>query len=528
LYSGIVLLRILNTLLTFVLLGLSLATLADDSVLIIANAGEPETLDPHRYNLRLEETLLNDLFLGLTTFDAEGNIVPGVARHWQTSSDGLTWTFYLDATAKWSDGTRLVAQDFVYSLQRLQDPKTAASLAYFMGMIENATAINAGSLPITDLGVVAIDDRTLQISLEKPYPYLLERLLYPTAFPVPRHVIATVGDAWIKPEHWVSNGAYTLKSWVPQASIELEANPHFVEPAAISRVRYVPVINEQAAYNRYRSDELHVIPSFPVGNLERLKRQSSEDLRLSPLLSMFYLVFNTQSAPLDNVIVRQALSLAVDQDILVDKVLRNGARAEVSFAPSMLTGYSGPPLPHHEVAFSKRIAQAKALLKSQGYGADNPLRLELRHLNSLENKKISLAVSGMWKNIGVFTELRQGDVRSHFSDLRQGKFQVGWAGWVGENNAEHYLSLLKSDIGLVNYGRFSNSTFDALMNQAQRQATTADRNNLLLSAEQVALHFYAVVPLYSGAVRRLVHADLSGWHENPRDMHPSRYLSWKP
>lgn len=376
--------------------------------------------------------------------------------------------------------------------------------------------------------MVALNDQTLQIILGKPYPYLLERLLYPTAFPVPRHVIATVGGAWIKPEHWVSNGAYTLKSWVPQASIELQANPHFTDPAAISRIRYVPVINEQAAYNRYRNDELHVILSFPVGNLARLRDASTADLRLSPLLSMFYLVFNTQPAPLDNVIVRQALSLAIDQDILVDKVLRTGARAEISFAPSMLSDYSAPPLPHHDTTFTNRIAQAKALLKSLGHDTDNPLKLELRHLSSLENKKVSLAVSGMWKRIGVVTELRQADVRSHFSDLRQGKFQVGWVGWVGENNAEHYLGLLKSDLGLVNYGRFSNTTFDTLMNQAQRQATAQDRNKLMLSAEEVALHFYPVVPLYSGAVRRLVHPDLLGWHENPRDMHPSRYLSWKP
>lgn len=497
---------------------------ASRDMLLIANTGEPLTLDPHRYNLRLEETLLNDLFMGLTTFNAAGEIVPGAAARWEASEDGMVWTFYLKPELRWSDGTPLTADDFVFAFRRLQNPETAASLAYFMNMLANAEAINSGQMPPEKLGVRAIDSTTLRLTLQRPYPFLLERLLYPTAFPVPRHAIEKHGDDWVKAEHWVSNGAYTLQAWVPQAYIELQANPLFIEPVSIQQARYLPVASEQAAYNRYRNGELHVIPSFPVGELNALR--DNPDLRLSSLLSMFYLVFNTREAPFDDVRVRQALSLAVNQEILTDKVMRSGNQPEYTFAPSAIADYTGNSLPHRDLPPKERISRAKTLLQLAGFGPDNPLQLTLRHPAGLEIKKVNLAIGGMWKAIGVQASLQQADLRSHFADLRSGSFQVGWAGWIGENNAEHYLGLLKSDIGNVNYGGFANPVFDALFRQAQQQSDATERNALLASAEEVATHLYPVVPLYSSTVRRLVTPRLQGWKENGRDMHQLRYLSW--
>ena len=492
----------------------------------IALGGEPETLDPHLYNLRLEETVLNDLFMGLTTFNAAGDIVPGVATHWETSADGLTWTFYLDKNARWSDGAPLTAADFVFAYRRLQNPQTAASLAYFMYMLKNAAAVNSGQLQPDALGVRAVDPHTLELALEKPYPFLLERLLYPTAFPVPEHMVREHGADWVKAANWVSNGAYMLAEWTPQAHIKLNANPHFSRQPAIQAVVYQRVTNEQSAYNRFRNGELDVIGSFPVGELAKLLADGSPSLRQSDQLSMMYLVFNTESGQLADVRVRQALSLAVDQEILTGKVLRSGNVAQHAFTPSQLSGYQGVALPHAQQTYDARIESARTLLTEAGFTPSNPLKITLRHIGVIENKKVNLAIAGMWRRIGVVTQLQQTDIRGHFADLRQGNFEVAWAGWVGENNAEHYLSLLMSDIGSVNYGRFANETYDALMRQAQNQADTQSRNALLKAAEEVALHYYPVVPLYSNSIRRLVNPALKGWVENPRDMHHSRFLSW--
>ena len=489
--------------------------------------GEPQTLDPHRYNLRIEETLLNDLFMGLTTFDAQGRIAPGSAKRWQISDDGLTWTFWLHEGLTWSDGHPLTAADFVYALRRLQDPQTAASLAYFMYMLKNAAAINAGELPVEQLGTHAADDHTLVLELEAPYPYLLERLLYPTAFPVPRHAIEAHGDAWTKPANWVSNGAYTLGAWRPQAHLELRANPRAASSVAIDQVFYHPVTNEQSAYNRFRNGELHAIGSFPVGELDTARDKHADALRVSDLLSMMYLVFNTEHEALADVRVREALALAIDQSVLTDKVLRSGAKPAVSFVPWLVEDYEPAPYPHSTLATDARLTRARQLLADAGYGDDSPLELTLRHVVGLENKKVNLAITGMWRNIGVRAELHQAELRTHFADLRRGDFEVAWAGWVGENNAEHYLTLLQSTIGGVNYGRFSDPDVDRWLASAQTQADRATRNAHLREAELASLARFPVIPLYTNAVRRLVDPRLTGWHDNPRDMHQVRHLSWQ-
>ncbi len=497
-------------------------------VLHIGNTGEPQTLDPHRYNLRLEETLLNDLFLGLTTFDARGQLVPGAAASWQVSNDGLVWTFTLREGLQWSDGTPLTAEDFVYSFRRLQDPNTAASLAYFMYMLNNAPAINRGALPLEALGVRAPTPTTLELTLSQPYPYLLERLLYPTAFPVPRHIIAEHGDDWVKPQHWVSNGAYVLTDWQPQGYVNMASNPHFYAEVGISQVRYYPVVNEQSAYNRYRSGELHAIGAFPIGELDNARENYADALQVSDLLSMMYLVFNTERAPFDDVRVRQALSLVIDQAILTDKVLRSGAKPAYSFAPALLAGYDAVELPHQSQTSAQRLAAAGELLQAAGFNRSNPLKLVLKHVNGVENKKINLAITGMWRQLGVQASLQQAELRNHFAELRQANFDVAWAGWVGENNPEHYLTLLQSDIGNVNYGRFNSPAFDEILRDAQTMASLTERNQRLRQAEALVVNDYAVIPLYTSAVRRLVSPQLSGWYPNLRDVHQVRYLRFEP
>lgn len=497
----------------------------------LGNAGEPETLDPHRYNLRLEETILTDLFLGLTTFSAAGGIVPGAAESWTVSDDGLTWTFTLREELAWSDGTPLTAEDFVFSFRRLLAPETAASLAYFMYPLKNAAAVNAGRSPVDTLGVQADGQRTLTITLEEPYPYLPERLLYPTAYAVPRHVVQEVGDDWVKSDHWVSNGAYRLADWQPQAAITLERNPHFAvsglpEPR-IERVVYLPLAGEQAAYNRYRAGEVHAISSFPASELPRVRNNMAEDVRLSPLLSIVYLVFNTRQAPFDDARVRQALAMAVDRRTLTDKVQRAGHVASPSFVPALVSDYEPVPEPAADMAQAQRNERARELLAEAGYDRSNPLEITLRHVSGTENKRSNLAIAAFWRSLGVVTRLHQSELKAHFSDLRQGNFQVAMAGWFGESNPEHYLGLWRSDTGDVNYGDYANDEFDRQMARAAAEADLEKRNALLRRAEAAGIAGYPVVPLYSVMVRRLVAPRLGGWRDNPRDAHPARFLYWR-
>jgi oligopeptide transport system substrate-binding protein len=504
----------------------NLLTAAAAGEIRLGNAGEPQTLDPHRYNLRLEETILTDLFLGLTAMNADGVIVPGAATSWTTSDDGLVWTFQLRDDLKWSDGKPLTADDFVYSFRRLLNPATAASLAYFMYPLKNAKAVNAGELPLEALGATAPSPHTLILELELPYPHLAERLLYPTGFPVPRHVIERVGDDWVKPANWVSDGAYVLAEWRPQAHVLLKANPYFYEPVAIDTVYYHPLANEQNAYNRYRAGEIQAIGGFPANELHYVEENLGEHLRVSPLLSMIYLVFNTTRPPFDDVRVREALSIVIQPQLLTDKVQRTGNYPARSFVPFLVDDYDNYEPAYHDQPMADRIQRAKTLLTDAGYGSDKSLHVTLRYFEGADAKRTNLAIASFWKQIGVTTELHQSELKVHFSDLRQGDFEVAQAGWIGENNAAHYLDLLVSDAGNVNYGRFQDPEYDTLMAEARCLPGIAERNELMHQAEKVGLDQFPVVPLWSVAVKRLVDPKLKGWHENPRDVHPARFLSW--
>ena len=505
---------------------LLLAGAVDARVLRVGNGGEPETLDPHRYNLRLEETILNDLFLGLTTFDARGNIVPGAAERWSVSDDGLVWTFELRAHGKWSDGQPVTAQDFVYAFRRLLDPSTAASLAHFMYPVRNAAAVNAGDAPPDALGVRARSDRTLVVELEQPFPFFTERLIYPTGYPVPKHLVERVGDAWVKPGTMVSNGAFALADWQPHAHVDLQRNPHFHDAASVhlDGVRYLPTADSYAAFNRYRAGEIDAIGDFPSGEMDWVREHLADHLRLTPLVSIMYLVFNVTRPPFDDARIREALGIAIDRQLLTGRVMQSDEVPSVSLVPPMVPGYASAVAVTGERP--ERQERARGLLAAAGYGPENPLAITLRYISGVESKRVQVAIAAMWKEIGVTTTLHHTELKSHFADLRQGDFEVAQAGWFGENNPEHYLNLLMSDTGDVNYGRFASEAFDSVMDRAHAEPDLARRLELLREAEAVGLAEHPVTPLYAVTIRALVHPRIGGWHANPRNVHGARYLSW--
>ena len=487
----------------------------------IGNGGEPLTLDPHRYNLNLEEKILADLFEGLTAHDADGRVVPGAAESWSTSADGLVWTFRLREEGRWADGEPVVAADFVYSFRRLLAPGTAASLAYFLYAIEGAQAVNAGDAPADRLGVRAVDPHTLEIRLAKPFPFFAERLIYPTGYPVPKHVVEALGDDWVKPGKMVSNGAFMLAEWQPQGFVRLAKNPRFrqAQDVALASVYYFPTADRNAAYNRYRSGELDIIGDFPPSEIAWLREEMPAHLHLAPLLSIMYLVFNVATPPFDDERVRRALALAVDRELITGRVLQSDEIPSASFVPPMVANYRSAVAPT-----GADPQAARALLTDAGYDADNPLEVTLRYIAGADNKKVQVAIAAMWKAVGVVTQLHHAELNAHFAALRQGEFQVAQAGWFGENNPEHYLELLMSTTGDVNYGRFQDEAVDALMGRAKQTAALDERLALLREAEVAALARHPVVPLYAVTIRSLVHPRTTGWRSNPRNTHPARYL----
>jgi oligopeptide transport system substrate-binding protein len=511
--------------------GLAGGALAQD-VLRVGNMGEPATLDPHHVAGVWENRIIGDLFLGLTTEGPDGSVVPGAAESWTVSDDGTVYTFKLrDHT--WSDGTPVTADDFVFALRRILMPETAAKYASLLYPIKNAEELNSAKMEgMENLGVRAVDDKTLEVTLKAPTPYFIEQLTHYTAFPVPKHLVEKYGDDWIKKENIASNGAYVLEEWVPNTHVRLTKNKDFYDAGnvAIEKVEFYPTEDRGAVQKRFRAGEIDIAKDFASEQFDFLKKELPDETQVAPYLGIYYYPINSNKPPFNDVRVRQALSMAIDREAITDKVLKTGEVPAYSFVPPGTGNYGDPAyVSWMDTPYAERVEKAKALLAEAGYGPDNPLKFTLSYNTSENHKRIAIAVTSMWKqNLGVEAELFNQEVTPHYDNLEQNNFDVARAGWIADyNDAQNFLYLLETRTGRQNYGRWSNAEFDKLMEQA---ATTTDmdkRAALLRQAEEIAMEEQPIIPIYYYVSKNLVSTKVVGWEANVKDVQRTRYLSLK-
>ena len=241
--------------------------------LIVGNAAEPSTLDPHLAAILTDQIIVNTLFEGLTVLDEQTTQpLPAAAESWETSDDGLRWTFHLRAGLKWSNGEPLIASDFIQAWQRALNPAFAADNAWYLFPIENAEAYNSGQIEyLSDVGISSPDDRTIVITLERPTPYLPALVSLPAWFPLnPSSLeqhggMVTRGTPWTRPGNLVSNGAYQLAEWTPDARIVLDQNPHHraTAKAQLEHIIFRPITKPDDEERNYRAGQLHVTFNHP-------------------------------------------------------------------------------------------------------------------------------------------------------------------------------------------------------------------------------------------------------------------------
>ena len=501
---------------------------AAGKTLHLHNGGDPASLDPHKLSGDWENRIAGDLFEGLVTEDRQASPIPGMALRWEISADGLEYTFHL-RDAKWSDGEALSAHDFAYGFRRLMNPETAAVYAYLQYPIANAEAVNSGEMPVEALGVAALDDKTLRITLANPTPYFLGALTHYTAYPIPRHAHQRYGDDWVKPENIVSNGPYKATEWVPGSHVRAVRNElHYdAANADIDEVVYYVLEDESAALRRYEAGEFDILTEFPSDHIERLRAERPDELFVAPFQGLYYYVFNHNTAELADRRVREALSMAVNRPVITDAILGNGALPAYSWVPPGMDNYRAPYNAQWKaLPYAERMARAKELMRDAGYDSDNPLTLTLRYNTNENHKRVAIAVSGMWKALGVRTELVNSEVKVHYSDLKNNDgFDVARAGWLADyNDADNFLNLLRSDVP-DNFGRWNNPEFDALMEQSKRETDLAKRADILHRAEQIAVDDAAALPIYYYVSRNIVSPKISGFEDNVRDIHRTRWLS---
>jgi len=508
----------------------SVGSAVAESVLRVANMGEPDTLDPHNASGTWENRILGDMFLGLTTETADGSVIPGAAESWTVSEDGTVYTFKI-RDHKWSDGTPVTADDFVFSLRRILNPETAAKYASLLYPIKNAEAVNTGQSPGEQLAVRAVDDRTLEIQLESPTPYFLAQLTHYTAWPVPKHAIEKHGSDWVKKENIASNGAYMLDEYLPNTHVKLVKNSQFYDAdnVSIDTIFFYPGEDRAAALKRFRAGEIDVSTDFASDQIDWLRKNMPDQTRIAPYLGIYYYVMNTEKDPFTDPRVRKALSMAIDRETIVDKVMKTGEVAAYSFVPPGTGNYGEPSYVKWKgMSMDDRVAEAQKLLAEAGYGPDNPLKFTLRYNTSENHKRIAIAVSSMWKKLGVQAELFNSEVKVHYNDLQEGDFQIARAGWIADyDDPQNFLYLLETKTGPMNYGNFSNSSFDGLMEEASRTTDLDKRSGLLAQAERVAMDEQANIPIYYYVSKNLVSDRVQGWEDNAKDIHRSRWLSLK-
>ncbi len=516
------------TLIAACLLTLSFFSPAQAVTLNVHNGGDPTSLDPHAVSGDWENRIVGDIFEGLTTENIDAEPIPGQASAWTTSDDGLVYTFTLRDDIFWSDGEPVTAGDFVFAFQRLMDPLTAADYAYLQYPIKNAEAINSGD--ITDLGALgakAIDDRTLEITLERPTPYFTSALTHYTAYPVPQHVVEAHGADWVKIGNIVTNGPYRPVEWVPGSHVKTAINERYydADALAIDEVIFYALEDQSAALKRYRSGEFDILTDFPTDQYAWMQENLPGQAHVAPFAGLYYYVVNHNQPPFDNPGVRKALSMSINREIIGPDILGTGEIPAYSWVPPGMANYGEPySVAWKGLPYAERVAEAKALLSEAGYSSDNPLTVQLRYNTNENHKRIAVAVAAMWKPLGIEVELYNTEVKVHYDELQRGILEVARAGWLADyNDAVNLLELLKSGV-THNYGRYENAEFDALLEQAET-AMGDERQALLYAAEKVAMDETAGIPIYYYLSRNVVSPRVKGFKDNAFDIHRTRWLS---
>ena len=500
-------------------------------ILRLGNGSEPQELDPHIVTGVPEHHIIMALLEGLVTQDPKDlHPLPGMAEKWEISTDGRVYTFHLRANARWSNGDPVTAQDFVGSFRRILTPALASEYSYMLYPLEKGEAFNKGELKdFGQVGAKAIDSKTLQITLHSPTPYFLPLLCHPAWFPV--H-LATVekhgpvferGSRWTRPENFVGNGPFRLKSWELNKVIEVEKNETYWNASQVKLrgIQFLPIESEDTEERAFRSGQLHVINQLSGPKIDSYRAQSPELLRIDPYLGTYFYMLNVTNAPLKDKRVRRALAMAIDRGSLVTNVLRGGQLPAYAFTPPGTAGYTAT------ASIPYDLAAARKLLADAGYPGGRGLAPVEILYNTLEmHKTIAETIQQMWKvNLGIEVRLRNEEWKVYLDSKRQRQFEVARYGWIGDYvDPNTFLDMWVTDGGNNDTG-WSNPEYDRLIREAGRTGDNAKRFEFFRQAEAILLDECPIIPIYFYTHPFLISKSVKGWYPTILNVHPYQYVS---
>jgi oligopeptide transport system substrate-binding protein len=489
--------------------------LADDQTYTYRDLDSLPSVDPQLIEDSAGHDIARNLFEGLMNQDEKGALVPGVAESFTVSEDNKTYTFILRKDAKWSNGDPVVAGDFVYAWQRAADPATASNYSWYLELatIANASEIIAGTAAPDTLGVKAIDDYTLEVSLTEATPFFAEMTTYATLFPAHRATIEQFGADWTKPGNMVSNGAYMLQDMVPAERLTMVRNPNYWDNAntIIEEVTSLVINDENLALTRYQAGELDKT-DIPLGQYPDLEASDPEAATSVPNLCTYYYTVNLSDSgnpALKDVRVRQALSYMLDRDVFVNAVLKGGQYPAYNLTHQYTNGFTVPDIEWAGWTQAERDAKAVELMTEAGFGPDNPLELTLIYNTSDAHKALATVVAQMARQkLGVNVTLANYEWKTYLEVRSQQQFDLARYAWCGDyNEASTFLNIMTTG-NEANDGKWSNEEYDRLMAEAK---TLADPTANYTAAEQILAAEMPILPLYQYTSNFMLDPTIKGY-----------------
>ncbi len=481
-------------------------------VLIRLSDADARGLDPQMVSDLSSIRIAADQFEGLTRFNAKGEAEAGLAENWRVLDGGKTWTFTLRKDLKFSDGTDLTADVFVKALDRIRAKDSGSPHASLFDVIDS---INAP------------DDNNVHVRLKNPFPQLPALLAHPAIAALPFHVIEQRGEEWTTSRPMVTSGAYRLTEWKLNQHIKLAANPNWVGGKTASQmIIWRPMDNKQSGMRSMLSGAADTSSDFPDNRLAWLKSRYPKLVRSNAYLATYYFAFNTRRPPFHDARVRRALAMVIDRQWMTSEMIAAGNAPAFGLLPPGLRGNS-PYLPGWAAQTKpQRVAEAKRLLRDAGYSASKPLAFEIRFNSSSEHRRAAVAMASMWRELGVEASLLNSEASLHFDSLKRGDFALARSGWVADLPApENFLAVHRSDAGPQNYSGYNNPAYDRALDEAMAEADPAQRAAKMMRAEAILIGDMPILPLYFYVTKALVQPDISGWHDNISNIHPSYSLA---
>ena len=467
---------------------------------------DPETIDPALNSAVDGGNMLLHLYECLLTVDQAGELAPGAAETWETSEDGLTWTFHLRDGLKWSDGSDLTAEDFVYSWKRVVDPATAAP--YAETVLQNVKGFEAAAAGDVDaLAISAPDAKTFVVELSAPCTYFGSLAAFATLSPVQKATIEANGDGWaVSPETYVCNGPFYITEWVPGSHILTAKNPNYWNADAIKldSIKWLLIEDSNAAYSAYQTGEALFIKDVPTEEIPSLR--GNGEFHVEPIIGTYYISLNTEVSPFDNADVRKALSLAIDRQYVADTLMQGTYSPAWNFmGPGWIDPLGGEFMDKANGGevyigsdYEANLAEARELMKKAGYAGDpeNPdLQITYSTNDAGYHKVVAEYLQDAWAQIGVQLKVDIVEWASFTPMRRAGDYEISRNGWVGDySDPSNMLDLLYSTNG-NNDGNFKNADFDANMDISRTTVDPTERSAALHAAEDILMEQAACIPV---------------------------------